>query len=106
VTLGDRLRRVIRQQARRAGREYAESKRAYREAREAAERVDPREFNLPSDSDGNARIVCRRPDTRNAGPSPSTPAAARPVSRPVSTTVRGVPRTSATGGSKPTRRPF
>lgn len=68
MTLGDRLRRVLRQQARRAGRQYAESRRAYREARETAERVDPREFDLPSDPDGNARIVCRRYTERRAVP--------------------------------------
>lgn len=34
VPLGDRLRRVVRQQARKAGRQYAESVRAYREGRD------------------------------------------------------------------------
>jgi hypothetical protein len=60
MTLSDRLRRVLRQQARKAGKQYAESKQAYQEAREAGAVVDPREFDLPSDPDGNARIVCRR----------------------------------------------
>ncbi|MEZ3142427.1 hypothetical protein [Halobaculum sp. MBLA0143] len=66
--MGDRLRRVLRQQARRAGRQYAESRSAYREARDAAERVDPREFDLPADADGDARIVCRRYAERRSVP--------------------------------------
>lgn len=59
--LDDRLRRVLRQQARKAGRRYAETKRAYREGREESERTpaDPATFDLPAD-DGRARIVCRR----------------------------------------------
>ncbi len=64
MTLTDRFRRVLRQQARKAGREYARSRRAYRDGRDGddAERtwVDPAEFDLPTDADGRARIVCRR----------------------------------------------
>jgi hypothetical protein len=60
MTLRDRLERVIRQQARKAGRQYAESKRAYEDGQSDGARVDPRDFDLPSDADGNARIVCRR----------------------------------------------
>ena len=63
MTLTDRLRRVLNQQARKAGREYARTRAAYREGRgdaSAADRVDPAAFDLPDDGDGNARLVCRR----------------------------------------------
>ena len=69
MTLTDRLRRVLRQQARRAGREYARTREAYREGRadaDAAERVAPAEFGVPDDGDGNARLVCRRYVERRA----------------------------------------
>ncbi|MEZ3115754.1 hypothetical protein RYH80_07465 [Halobaculum sp. MBLA0147] len=95
--MGDRLRRAVRQQARKAGRQYAESVRAYREGRdgdgaggdgddggegsdgrdggagadpppEDAERVPPATFDLPDDGDGAARIVCRRHVERRAVP--------------------------------------
>ncbi len=57
--LGDRLRRVLQQQARKAGREYARSKRAYHEGREWGEN-HAGEFDLPVDEEDRARIVCRR----------------------------------------------
>ena len=66
MTLTDRFRRVLRQQARKAGREYARSRDAYREGRregtdtERGEPADPAAFDLPDDGDGSARIVCRR----------------------------------------------
>ncbi|WP_394354271.1 DUF7091 family protein [Halorarum salinum] len=69
MTLTDRLRRVLRQQARKAGREYARSRDAYREGRReggAPDRVDPAEFGLPDDGEGNARVVCRRYVERRA----------------------------------------
>nr|WP_313696066.1 hypothetical protein [Halobaculum sp. XH14] len=59
----DRLRRVLRQQARKAGREYARSRDAYREGRTDAgtpDLADPAEFGLPANDEGDARIVCRR----------------------------------------------
>ncbi|PSP79190.1 hypothetical protein BRC81_06930 [Halobacteriales archaeon QS_1_68_20] len=42
--------------ARVAGRKYAETRKAYQKGRESG---DP-PADLPSDEDGNARIVCRR----------------------------------------------
>ena len=60
--MDDRLKRVIRGQLRKAGRQFEAAKRAYEEgqadttdANEAAERYD-----LPADEVGRARIVCRR----------------------------------------------
>ena len=60
--MDDRLERVIRQQLRKAGRQFEAAKRAYEEgqvdasdAGEAAARYD-----LPTDETGRARIVCRR----------------------------------------------
>lgn len=69
MTLTDRLRRVLRQQARKAGREYARSRQAYSEGRADADSpgpVDPAEFGLPDYGDGAARIVCRRYVERRA----------------------------------------
>ena len=57
--LGDRLRRGLRQQARKAGREYARSRRAYREGREWGQNHAD-EFDLPVDDEDRAQIVCRR----------------------------------------------
>ncbi|MFB6234284.1 MAG: hypothetical protein ABEH81_09520 [Halopenitus sp.] len=64
----DRLGRVIRQQLRKAGRQYEEAKQAYSEAQDGAAESDAGSvgdggadsFDLPTDEDGNARIVCRR----------------------------------------------
>lgn len=62
--MDDRLGRVIRQQLREAGRQFEEAKRAYGEAREEAADSDTGgeadSFDLPTDDDGDARIVCRR----------------------------------------------
>ena len=69
MTLTDRLRRVLRQQARKAGREYARTREAYREGWADGSRpapAAPADFGLPDDGDGNARIVCRRYAERRA----------------------------------------
>ncbi|ESP88629.1 hypothetical protein K933_07938 [Candidatus Halobonum tyrrellensis G22] len=70
MTLSDRFRRVLRQQARKVGREYARSKEAYEEGRDAGERGvgegDPAAFDLPTDDEGRARVVCRRHVDRRA----------------------------------------
>ncbi|WP_430503721.1 DUF7091 family protein [Haloparvum sp. PAK95] len=65
--MDDRLGRVIRQQLREAGRQFEEAKRAYSEAQEStadsdtgAEANESSSFDLPTNDDGNARIVCRR----------------------------------------------
>lgn len=62
--MDDRLGSVIRQQLREAGRQFEEAKRAYGEAREEAADSDidgeADSFDLPTDDDGDARIVCRR----------------------------------------------
>lgn len=66
--MDDRLGRVIRQQLREAGRQFEEAKRAYSEAREGAAESDAGgvedgeadSFDLLTDDDGDARIVCRR----------------------------------------------
>jgi len=64
----DRLGRLIRQQLREAGRQFEEAKRAYSEAQDGGAESGIGEvdedaadsFYLPTDDDGNARIVCRR----------------------------------------------
>lgn len=60
--MDDRLERVLRQQLRKAGKQYEEAKRAYREGHEdrAGERGGADDYDLPTDESGNARIVCRR----------------------------------------------
>ncbi|PSP72748.1 hypothetical protein BRC86_11705 [Halobacteriales archaeon QS_3_64_16] len=55
-----RIERLLKQRVRSAGRQYAEAKRAYDEAKETALR------GLPTDEDGEARIVCRRYAERRA----------------------------------------
>jgi hypothetical protein len=57
----ERFERFVRTTFRRAGRRYAEVKRAYREGRAGAET-----FGLPTDDEGRARIVCRRHAERRA----------------------------------------
>jgi hypothetical protein len=54
--------RFVQQTARSAGRRYAEMRRAYREGRESS----PAVADLPTDEEGNARIVCRRYAERRA----------------------------------------
>ncbi|WP_280537659.1 hypothetical protein [Halopenitus sp. POP-27] len=68
------IERALRRGLRRAGREFESAKRAYRSGVEDAEpddvapgsddpdvdRTGADRFDLPTDADGNARIVCRR----------------------------------------------
>ncbi|EMA63272.1 DUF7091 family protein [Halorubrum kocurii] len=68
--MDDRLERVIRQQLRKAGKQFEEAKRAYSEAK-----ADPdgsgagaKRYDLPTDDEGRARIVCRRHAERRAVP--------------------------------------
>ncbi|NHN46689.1 hypothetical protein G9464_03645 [Halostella sp. JP-L12] len=49
---GDRISRLIRSTARKAGKQFGEAKRAYRSARI--------QYGLPTDDAGRAKIVCRR----------------------------------------------
>ncbi|WP_058366262.1 DUF7091 family protein [Haloparvum sedimenti] len=62
--MDDRLGRVIRQQLRKAGRQFEEAKRAYAEGQEGGEGPPDRSgadrYDLPADAAGDARIVCRR----------------------------------------------
>jgi hypothetical protein len=70
--MDDRVESLLRRTARRAGKVYAETRRAYREGRGddhdagAADGAD--RFGLPTDGDGAARIVCRRHVDRRAVP--------------------------------------
>jgi hypothetical protein len=57
----DRFERFVRTTFRRAGRRYAEAKRAYRDGRDWST-----QFGLPTDDEGRARIVCRRHAERRA----------------------------------------
>jgi hypothetical protein len=57
----DRFERLVRTTFRRAGRRYAEAKRAYRDGRSVADA-----FDLPTDEEGRARLVCRRHAERRA----------------------------------------
>ncbi len=68
--MDDRLERVLRQQLRKAGREFEEAKRAYREGKLNADGSNAgiALYDLPSDEDGRARIVCRRHAERRAKP--------------------------------------
>lgn len=52
--MNDRLETFLREKARAAGRQYADAQRIYRNAKTAAS------ANIPSDEQGDARIVCRR----------------------------------------------
>ncbi|SMO34551.1 DUF7091 family protein [Halorubrum cibi] len=65
--MDDRLERVIRQQLRKAGRQFEEAKKAYTEGRGDREgsNVGAELYDLPTD-DGRARIVCRRHAERRA----------------------------------------
>jgi predicted phage gp36 major capsid-like protein len=60
--MDDRLERVIRQQLRKAGRQFEEARRAYAEGREDpdGDAAGAERYDLPTDGDGRARIVCRR----------------------------------------------
>jgi hypothetical protein len=57
----DRFERFVRTTFRRAGRRYAEARRAYRAGRDHAA-----VFDLPTDDAGRARLVCRRHAERRA----------------------------------------
>lgn len=54
MTDPDRLSRFLRTTMQKAGKQYAEARRAYKSARESAL------ADLPTDDDGRARVVCRR----------------------------------------------
>jgi hypothetical protein len=58
--MDDRLKSFLRSKIRSAGRQYADAKRAYSNARKAAL------ADLPQDEAGKARIVCRRHAERRA----------------------------------------
>lgn len=55
-----RLERVVRQQIRKAGRQFEEARRAYRDGKDETDHDSAERFDLPTDEDGNALIVCRR----------------------------------------------
>ncbi|AUV80416.1 hypothetical protein C2R22_01050 [Salinigranum rubrum] len=57
----DRFERFVRTTFRRAGRRYAEAKRAYQEGHDWSTT-----FGLPTDDEGRARLVCRRHAERRA----------------------------------------
>jgi hypothetical protein len=63
--MDERVERFLRDRARRAGRRFEEARRAYREGRESPESAAER-FDLPTEEDGRARIVCRRHAERRA----------------------------------------
>ncbi len=66
--MDDRLERVIRQQLRKAGKQFEEAKRAYSEGRDDpdGDAAGAERYDLPTDEDGRARIVCRRHAERRA----------------------------------------
>jgi len=68
--MDDRLGRVIRRQLREAGRQFEAAKRAYAEGRDDAEgdAMGAARYDLPTDDEGRARIVCRRHAERRAVP--------------------------------------
>lgn len=57
--MDERLGRFIRTNLRRAGKQFEEAREAYREGRADA-------FDLPTDDEGRAKIVCRRYAERRA----------------------------------------
>ena len=68
--MDDRLERVIRQQLRKAGKQFEEAKRAYADGRDDPEgnNEGTERYDLPTDEEGHARIVCRRHAERRAVP--------------------------------------
>mgnify|MGYP000022748864 FL=1 len=66
--MDDRLERVIRQQLRKAGKQFEEARRAYAEGMEDpdGDTAGAERYDLPTDGDGRARIVCRRHAERRA----------------------------------------
>ena len=63
-----RLERILRQQLRKAGRQFEEARRAYSEGKTGADRTGAERFDLPTDADGDARVVCRRYAEKRAVP--------------------------------------
>jgi hypothetical protein len=59
--MDERFGRLLRDKARAAGRLFEETRRAYREGQNGAEAYD-----LPTDDEGRARLVCRRYAERRA----------------------------------------
>ena len=68
--MDDRLEHVIRQQLRKAGKQFEEAKRAYAEGRDDSDgdTAGAARFDLPTDESGRARIVCRRHAERRTVP--------------------------------------
>jgi len=68
--MDDRLERVIRQQLRKAGKQFEEAKRAYSDAKDdpAGDAAGAERYDLPTDDEGRARIVCRRHAERRSVP--------------------------------------
>jgi predicted phage gp36 major capsid-like protein len=66
--MDDRLERVIRQQLRKAGKQFEEARRAYTEGMDDpdGDTAGAAQYDLPTDGDGRARIVCRRYAERRA----------------------------------------
>ena len=66
--MDDRLERVIRQQLRKAGKQFEEAKRAYTEGKgdPDGDNAGTAAYDLPSDDTGRAQIVCRRYAERRA----------------------------------------
>lgn len=58
--MDDRLERFIRTKLRSAGKQFEEARKAYGEGRA------PADFDLPTDAEGRAKIVCRRYAERRA----------------------------------------
>ena len=58
--MDDRLERFVRATLRSAGEQFEEARDAYHEGKA------PAEFDLPTDDDGRAKIVCRRHAERRA----------------------------------------
>jgi len=66
--MDDRLRRLLRRRVRELGRRFERSKRAYERGKADTDpgRSGVDRYGLPTDDDGNARIVCRRHAERRA----------------------------------------
>lgn len=70
--MDERWKHVLRQRLRELGRQYEEARRAYREGRDEAEgdrdRTGAARYGLPTDENGDARLVCRRYAERRTVP--------------------------------------
>lgn len=70
--MDERWKHVLRQRVRELGRRYEEAKRAYREGLDEIEgerdRTGADRYDLPTDENGDARLVCRRYAERRAVP--------------------------------------